>query len=324
MHRPATMTVTQTVLIGSYTEPVPHAPHAKGPGILTIRLSGTEIRSIHTTPPSISGANPSYLAQIGVSDIYAANEVCSGTISHLNVGDSGLTLKNRYECGKEPCHVAAVEGGLLAACFGDGSVWSYMTHNGDLRFRDRWVCKSGRGVHQVLGIGKGRILACAPVEGAVYELHRSSDGGVREVRRVSLDGYVRHGVVSRESVFVGLAKERVIVELDIEKLCVVSRVGLGEGSGVLAALRMVDDDLFVSERGEGNDRIWCKGRSTWSVDSGGCIPRDFAIGNGILVAAHQDGRVGVGRTHRLAAEGVASNAVQNESGALASVLFVDY
>lgn len=96
------------LFVGSYTQPLPHAPHANGQGVYALDFDAehgtlSEARlAAHATNPSFLAAHPN-----GRS-LYAASETGEGQLLAFRVGQNGdLTLLNARETeGRSPAHVS--------------------------------------------------------------------------------------------------------------------------------------------------------------------------------------------------------------------------
>lgn len=326
-----------TALVGTYTEAVPHAPHAAGPGILTLRVAEDGASLVAKTPPSITGPNPSYLAvrrsASGTVDVFAANEVPSaaaGTVTRLHLhADGSLTRVAQAACGRAPAHVATLPcGGVVAGCFGDGSVATLSAPDASgLHLVDAvkpahsygagWVGVSS--VHMALPLrgpsADTLLFVCDPTADRVSlvacDAHKRLS--MRAVLHLGDGSYPRHAVQAPDdagAVYVALAKARAVavvrVKLDDEvhaSLGEERRLRLGGGDGALGAIRTSGAGaVLVSERGAGCDRVWrvgvggAGGGEAVAVGSGGAVPRDFCVAGGVVLAAHQDdGALCVGR-----------------------------
>lgn len=297
-----------TFLIGTYTEAVPHAAYAKGVGIATVWVSREGVRKVGQSGVSICGRNPSYLAiRRETGDVYAVNEVSGemGSLTRLRLGGDGeFECVERVECGKEPAHVCVVEGGgVVVGCFGDGSVWWYEEEIGGIGMRKVGSIRmgDGSGVHQVMGIGGGRVFVCDPLGGKVW-IVRKGGRGLEIIGEMELEGYPRHGAVREGNeviVDVVCAKNGQVVGVEVGedgKMTVESRIeGVGNG-GVLGGIKSVGEgEVVVSERRGNGEQGWI-----WRVKrgvgggvlggwgSGGKVPRDVEIGGGWVVVGNQE------------------------------------
>lgn len=115
--------MTPQLLIGTYTEPLPHV-NGKGEGIVVADFDGTlETRS------AAQALSPSWLAVCRSGQhVYSVNEAGGGAAGGLSVfrrSHEGLTLEQNVESGGvEPAHLAlsADESFVVVANYGDGVV----------------------------------------------------------------------------------------------------------------------------------------------------------------------------------------------------------
>ncbi len=119
------------LFVGSYTRPVPHAPHSHGDGIHVFEVDFDAGQAKHKLVyPSVE--NPSYLCFDGSSRVlYAISELAGGQggiVSALSFDGAFTRVVERTHTGSggtAPCYVSLSENRhLLVANYGDGSVAS--------------------------------------------------------------------------------------------------------------------------------------------------------------------------------------------------------
>lgn len=312
--------MAETVLVGCYTQGLPHAPDAAGPGILTLSVTEQNVSEISRCGVDICGPNPSYLASNEGGDIFAVNEVENGSLTRMKLeSDGSLRLVVRVTCGGFPCHVAIVSNGVVATCFGDGSLWSYESVEGKIKVVDVMFPSkfyedktNGTALHHVLPLGEDLMMICDPVAEVVSLVSRDEKGMLGFVSSVHLPGhYPRHAVQHHGQVYVCCAKSRCIIELlrdEYDELYLFKRVSVGDGEGALGAIRVARDRVIVSERGNGCDRIWTvdmrDGACIGYTGSQGLVPRDVNVDCNLVVVANQgSGTISVGSIDELMATG---------------------
>lgn len=320
----------ELALIGCYTQSVPHEPDANGPGVIGVRVFEKSIELIKTNGPEVVGPNPSYMTRLNDDEIVVVNEVPEwdkGIITQLRHDGNGILSRiSTAECGKAAAHVVEVDNGVVASCFGDGSLWSY-THDeeGHLRVADIiYPCKDytrkdgPTGLHMALvlemdqtGLSSSLMMICDPKADMLTLVRRSVEGIMESLDcfATPMDGYPRHAVCEKRKegtdavTYVALAKKREIMKVIVEngkmKEEWIRTLPVCENgkSGVLGGIRIVEKEekryVLVSERGNGADGIWRVSIDKDNIEevkwitSHGEVPRDFDIGKKQLLVANQ-------------------------------------
>jgi 6-phosphogluconolactonase len=174
---------SQRLYLGTYGAGVGLAEYRPGSG------------QLHATGAVPGVANPSFLALgPGGRTLYAVDEQSDGAVTALAVDpDGGLrVLGSQPTGGGDPCHLAVVDGHLLSANYGSGSVAVHpLLADGGLGARTDLVQHTGHGpdpdrqdgphAHQVLADPTGRhVLAVDLGTDSVYTYRL--DGGRLQLR----------------------------------------------------------------------------------------------------------------------------------------------
>jgi len=130
-----------TLWIGSYTQPMGHAPDAKGRGIYTATLdSSTGALVIRGDVAPVD--NPSYMAWDAPSELlFAVSESAEGPsqLSSYRLGEQGLCLVDRLTiAGVACCHVSSQSGRIFCSSYMSGSLIVCSHNHGLLSFEARF------------------------------------------------------------------------------------------------------------------------------------------------------------------------------------------
>lgn len=121
-----------SLAIGSYTN-ISWIPTASGAGITLLKLRDGAISQFSVIPPSISGANPTYLA-VSLPHVFAANSNApSGAVTKLKFSESGALVNPIQISSETPTttHISTIEYGtsrkiVITASYA-GAVTSYIS-----------------------------------------------------------------------------------------------------------------------------------------------------------------------------------------------------
>jgi 6-phosphogluconolactonase len=180
------------VFVGSYSQPVPHAPHATGAGlsILEVELATGGVR---TRFEDRSIPNPAYLCVdatrrlvYAVSELWDGNE---GLVSALEFDAEFRSVVSRTELptgGPIPSYVSVVDRRyLLVSNYGDGSLVSFgLSPSGHLASRASTVRIRGSGPHPHRQRGPhAHCVTPHPQNGRIY----AADLGADKLIELELD-----------------------------------------------------------------------------------------------------------------------------------------
>lgn len=235
-----------------------------------------------TTPPSICGANPSYLAlDDSKSLLFAANETSDGHLSCLSVTHTrSLSLVWRVRCGTLPAHVSVTpRSEVVVGCFGDGTVRGFSFSG-----LARWTVRVGAGVHYAAAVRGDHILACAAVAGVLGTIRDGQLAETRDMRGL----YPRHAAVDGPATWVGCVATGQLVRVDARAdgvtVATDGKLGAVKSDGTAG--------IFGTERCQGrHGRVWWMDENSNVVrgSSGGLTPRDVEmVARDALVVANQD------------------------------------
>ncbi|SFA88861.1 6-phosphogluconolactonase [Rhizobium sp. NFR07] len=321
------MSEQATIIIGSYTQPMPHVL-GRGEGISILRIDG---RTGVITPVGAFGdlRNPSYLAlPRDQQTLYAVEELDekdgSGVAAlDFDVASGRLSVRARMSVrGDAACHVSLDNHGrrLFIGNYGSGNFVTYplgadgrpagdcvdIRRSGSGANRER---QEGPHVHQVVPTPDGRhVLVC---DAGTDEIARYSLGGglidpvpdhVTKAQGGSLPRHLTFSLDGKQ-VFVLHELANTVAtyaygEHGLALLDEVSTLPEGfDGQSAAAAIRLHPDGRFLYASNRGHDSIAAyeigeHGRLTsvgW-YETRGRTPRDFAIdpSGRYLVAANQD------------------------------------
>jgi 6-phosphogluconolactonase len=321
-----------TIIVGSYTEPMPHVM-GRGEGISVLRVDG-RTGTISPVAAFAGLRNPTYLAlSRNGRALYAVEELderdgAGAAVLDFDVATSRLSLLARMSVnGDAPCHIALdnADSRLFIGNYGSGNFVTYAL-GADAQPSGKFfdIRRSGSGpnpdrqlgphVHQIVPTPGGRhVLVC---DAGTDEIARHSlSGGLIDphpdhVTRASGGSLPRHLVFSKDG-----TQAFVLHELS----CSIASYAYGEdgltflgevstlpprfeGQSYAAAIKLHPGGRFLYASNRGHDSI-----VAYAVGVGGALtpvgwhgtrgntPRDFAIdpAGRYLVAANQD-------THSLA------------------------
>lgn len=183
------------VAVGSYTEPVPHCPLARGVGVSIFQLDlvtgGLALE--RTIPTEVCGPNPSYLGGVrGV--LLVANEVedlARATVRAIGGIASEPHLLASAPVGKAACHICVLDQHVMIANYGDGSVVGFELGQQGVELRRVLSASLGAGItfpgtvsnrqeaahaHAVIAAGPEAILVSDLGSNCLWRLMRDGTG----------------------------------------------------------------------------------------------------------------------------------------------------
>ena len=180
------------VFVGSYSQPVPHAPAAKGAGLSIFEVDLATGRA-RTRFEDGSIRNPAYLCVDGARRlVYAVSELhdgSEGVVTALEFDDQYASVLSRSELptgGQIPSYVSIVDRQyLLVSNYGDGSLVSFgLSPSGQLASRASqvWIYGSGPDPHRQDG-PHAHCVTPHPRNGRIY----AADLGADKLIELDLD-----------------------------------------------------------------------------------------------------------------------------------------
>jgi 6-phosphogluconolactonase len=314
-----------SLAVGSYSEPVPHAPSAHGKGVQVIGLdlaggTATTLLEYGALPnPAFVQPHPTLPVLYVISEVWTG---APGTVSAMRFSDDWAELVSRTELptgGFVPSYVSVAGDFLLLCNYGDGTLTSVrLGPAGELVEQTSLVPLSGTG--PVLDRQEGPHAHCLlshPYNGFLY----AADLGADLLLRLTMDlgtGVLEvvdtttlpAGAGPRHLVFTPSGEQALLVEelsstlavFDVQgdgDLALAQRISLlpegfdGFSTGADIVLAPSGDTVFASNRGHDSVVRLDLGAEGWQTTSWtptGMVPRGLALSpdGATLVVANQD------------------------------------
>ncbi|WP_035857672.1 lactonase family protein [Cryptosporangium arvum] len=270
-------------------------------GSYTSDMAGTGVGLSVVPGGHVASPSPSYVITDG-SYLYAVNEG-SGEVSSYAL-DTLEVLSTQSTGGQWPCHLALIDGYLLAANYGSGSVSVHPVVDGTIGARTSLVQHEGTGpnperqegphAHQIVPGPGGRVTVVdLGIDRLVH--YTFADGTLTRVGETPLPPGTgpRHVAVHPSGRwYVAGELNSTVVTLADGDVAAITPCTAVDGPNQASAIAIAGDHLYVANRGPDTItafRLDAAGvpEPIAEVPTGGHWPRDFALVDDGLVVANE-------------------------------------